>query len=165
MRTSFKHLFAVPSRVQYRSFILGESHPRILTLGLTAVLLLTFSTGFAIGLEVALGTFVTLFALAIALYGGVKRSGLLVAQFAVFSAVFWWAVFPPLIGYIWWDDGAQYQTIRQSDIYLDPEDELTWGVEAGIQYGIIAALSLGSIAYVVGTLYRHLRRDNPSTRS
>ncbi|PSQ55207.1 hypothetical protein BRD22_09950 [Halobacteriales archaeon SW_8_68_21] len=88
---------------------------------------------------------------------------MLVAQAAVFSAVVWWAAFPPLVGYLRWDDAARYRSIRRADIYLGPEGELAWGMEAGLGYGILAAFVLGSVAYGVGALYRSLRRDDPNT--
>jgi len=149
--------------MRYRSLLIGEFPFSIYTLMATALLLAIFSLGFSAGVELASGTLLTLCMSTIALYAGVKCGGLLIAQVSVFSAIFWRAVFPPLIGYLRWDDSSQYRTIRSADIYLGPEGELMWGIEAGIQYGVLAGVFLGSAAYGIGALYRQLRRDDPST--
>ena len=132
-------------------------------LGATAALLGVFSAGFLGGIEIAVGAFVLLCGLAVALYAGVEGGGLLAAQLAVFGSVCWRAVFPPLVGYLRWDDAARYTTTRWTHLYLGPEGELTRGIELGLIYGVLAAVVLGSAAYGVGALYRFLRRDDPST--
>jgi len=157
--------------MEYRTLSIGDRRPRLRVLGLTTVLFSVSSVGFLAGSEIGFGTLFGFFSVVVALYAGIKRGGLLVAQFAVFSSICWRAVFPPLIGYLRWQNGswtietvpARYDTLRNVHIFLGPKGELEWGIEVALQFGIPIGLVVGGLAYGTGALYRHLRRDDPTT--
>jgi len=157
--------------MQYINLLIGDRRPRFAALGMTAFLFLVSSVGFIAGGDLGFGTLFGFCSVAVALYAGIKRGGLLVAQFAVFASICWRAVFPPLIGYLRWDAGrwtietvpARYNTLRNVHIFLGPKGELEWGIEVALQFGIPLGLVVGGLAYGTGALYRHLRRDDPTT--
>ena len=157
--------------VNYRVLLIGDRRPRFRTLGMTAFLFLVSSAGFLAGVDLGFGTLFGFCSVAVALSAGIKRGGLLVAQFAVFSSICWRAVFPPLIGYLRWQNGSwtietvptRYETLRNVHIFLGPKGELEWGIEVALQFGIPIGLVVGGLAYGTGALYRQLRRDDPST--
>jgi len=134
-------------------------------------LVLVSSVGFLAGIDLGFGTLFGFCSVAVALYAGLRRGGLLIAQFAVFSSICWRAVFPPLVGYLRWDAGrwtietvpARYDTIRNVHIFLGPKGKLEWGIEVALHFGIPIGLVVGGFMYGTGALYRHLRRDDPST--
>ena len=84
--------------MEYGTLLIGDRRPRLRALGVTAVLFSVSSVGFLAGSEIGFGTLFGFFSVVVALYAGIKRGGLFVAQFAVFSSICWRAVFPPLIG-------------------------------------------------------------------
>jgi hypothetical protein len=157
--------------VTYSVLLIGDRRPRLRAFGVTGLLFFVSSVGFLAGSEIGFGTLFGFSSVAVALYAGIKRGGILTAQFAVFASICWRAVFPPLIGYLRWDAGqwtietipARYDTIRSVQIFLGPKGELEWGIRHALLEGTLIALFVGSAIYDTGALYRHLRRDDPST--
>ncbi len=157
--------------MQYWRLLIGDRRPRLQALGVTGLLFLVSSVGFLAGSEIGFGTLFGFSSVAVALYTGRTHGGLLVAQFAVFAGICWRAVFPPLVGYLRWKNGswtietvpARYDSLRNVHIFLGPKGELEWGIEVALYFGIPIGLVVGGLGYSVGALYRHLRRDDPST--
>ncbi|TYL39384.1 hypothetical protein CV102_08945 [Natronococcus pandeyae] len=94
--------------------------------------------------------------LLVALYAGWTRAGLLAGTGAVFLAILWRFVFPPLVGYLRWSWETRYTPPRALGYKLDPPGELYEGITHGPLYALGGATVLGGSAYLLGALARRL---------
>jgi len=92
------------------------------------------------------------FALGLAGYAGRNNGGLLAGWLAVFLAVLWLYVVPPLVAYLQGDDFGEreYAVLRPSVVGLDPYSELMFGLKYGPILALPVALIAGTTAFVLG---------------
>lgn len=131
---------------------------RVPTLGLSVPLLA--SAAFLLEYD-AFSVFLLYLSLVIALYAGWTRAGLLAGTGAVFLAICWRFVVPPLIGYLRWSWDTRYTPPRLLLYKRDPRGELVEGLTRGPVYALAGAVVLGGAAYLVGALCRRPRGRDP----
>lgn len=134
--------------------LVGESAPRIRVMAITGAVLFLASVAFLLEFDLVRTVWVLSVPLAIALYAGWGRAGVLMGCGAVFLVILWRFVFPPLIGYLRWSGDVRYTPPRILGYKLDPWGELLQGITYGPVYASIGAIILGGAAYVLGTLLR-----------
>lgn len=100
--------------------------------------------------------------LGLAVYAGRNNGGLFGAWLAVFLAVLWLYVVPPLIAHLQGTGfgDREYDTLRPSVVGLHPYDELMLGLQYGPIVALLVALSAGSIAFVLGKGIRHVSKQS-----
>ena len=101
------------------------------------------------------------FTLGSAGYAGRNDCGLLGGWLAVFLAVLWIYVVTPLTAYLQGDGigEREYAVPRPSVVRVDPYTELLFGLRYGPILAVLAALTFGSMAFVLG---KHTRRVSPT---
>lgn len=134
--------------------LVGETAPRIRVTVITVTVLFLASVAFLLEFDMVLTVWVMSVPLAIALYSGWRRAGVLMGCGAVFLVILWRFVFPPLIGYLRWAENVRYTPPRILAYKLDPWGELLQGFTYGPVYAFFGAIILGGAAYVLGTLLR-----------
>ena len=140
-----------------REGLMGAARARTRVLILGVALPVLASVAFLLEYDVVLTVFVLYAALAVALYAGWTRAGLVAGVGAVFLTIRWRFVFPPLIGYLRWSWDTRYTPPRLLAYKLDPPGELREGLIHGPVFALTGAVVLGGTAYLLGALGRRLR--------
>ncbi|MDJ1432280.1 hypothetical protein [Halostagnicola sp. A-GB9-2] len=133
-----------------RDALLGDRSPRIRAGVLALTLPILASVAFLLEYDLVLGFWPLYLALGIALYAGLARAGVLAGLGAVFLAILWRFVVPPLVGYLRWSMDTRYTPPRLLAYKLDPSGELQEGLTHGPLYALAGALVLGGLAYLIG---------------
>ncbi|WP_459888566.1 hypothetical protein [Halostagnicola bangensis] len=133
-----------------RDALLGDRSPRIRAGVLALALPILASVAFLLEYDLVLGFWPLSLALGIALYAGLARAGILAGLGAVFLAILWRFVVPPLVGYLRWSMDTRYTPPRLLAYKLDPPGELQEGLTHGPLYALAGALVLGGLAYLIG---------------
>lgn len=85
-------------------------------------------------------------------YAGKNHGGILSGWIALFLAVNWLYIVPPLVAYLQGDEfgDRSYAVLRPSVIGLNPYAELMTGLQIGPVVAILVALTVGSTAFILG---------------
>lgn len=133
--------------------IIGYSRSRrILELAVVALLVLA-SGGFVIGMDVGLSLGWIALTLGIAIVAGLAGAGLVPTIGSLWLIGLWWFVFPPLVGYLTnsWTGTTRYNHPRMMGYaYTSASAELLGGFEYGVKYGLMLAIVLGLLGYMIG---------------
>lgn len=141
-----------------RTALLGDRPHRVRVLALAVGLPVLASVAFLLEYDAVLGFGLLYVALAIALYGGWTRAGVLAGIGTVFLVILWRFVVPPAIGYLRWSMATRYTPPRTLGYKLSPRGELLEGLARGPVYAFVGAVVLGGIAYSGGVVLRRLWR-------
>ncbi len=109
--------------------------------------------------QYSLGSMAVGLALLIAAYAGWKRGGAVPGCGAVFLAVCWVFIVPPLLGYLRGSWDTRYTPPRTLGYKLDPRGELVEGLTSGPPTAIVVAVLLGGAAFLVGFGLRRIATD------
>ena len=134
--------------------LFGEPGPRTRVAILAIAIPALASVAFSLGADVVLGFSPLALSVGVALYAGAKRAGVLAGLGAVFLAVLWRFVFPPLVGYVRSSMDTRYTPPRALGYKLHPRGELIEGLTHGPLYAFGVAVVFGGGAYLAGTLIR-----------
>lgn len=146
-----------------RTGLFGDRPARLRVAGLTVLLPVLASIAFLLEFDQVLGGSVIALSVLIALYAGWDRAGLFAGLGAVFVAILWRFVFPPLVGYLRWSTDARYAPPWLVDEEgVDPTAELIEGVANGAVYALVGAVLLGGLGYLWGLVFR-LSREQRAT--
>lgn len=131
----------------------GESRPRSFLIAIVGGLVLLASVGFALGLPVGLSFGWILVAGGIAILAGWWGAGIGPTVGSMWLLSLWWFAFPPLVGYLGggWAVPSRYTHPRMLGFaYTSARAELLGGIEYGLKFGLIIAVVLGTVGYLVG---------------
>ncbi|OYR81642.1 hypothetical protein DJ71_01010 [Halorubrum sp. E3] len=133
--------------------VVGASPARELLALAVGGLLLLASLGFALGLEVGLPLWWIAVTLGIAVAAGFAGAGLVPTVGSLWLVGWWWFAFPPLVGYITgnWAGSTRYNHPRMLGYgYESARAELIGGLEYSVRYGLLFAVLIGLVGYMVG---------------
>ena len=122
----------------------------------TIPLLATVAFALRLDAQLSLGSLAVLAALLVAGYAGWSRGGAVPGCGAVFLAVTWVFVVPPLFGFLRGSWDLRYTPPRALGYKLDPRGELLEGLTHGPPTALVAAVVLGGAAFAVGFGLRRL---------
>ena len=134
--------------------LFGEPGPRTRVAILAIAIPALASVAFSLGVDVVLGFSLLALSVGVALYAGATRAGVLAGLGAVFLAVLWRFVFPPLVGYVRSSMDTRYTPPRALGYKLHPRGELIEGLTHGPVYALGVAVVFGGGAYFAGALIR-----------
>lgn len=140
-----------------RTALAGDQRFRTRVAALGVSIPVLASVAFLLEYDAVLTPSLLYVSLLVALYAGWTRAGLLAGTGAVFLAILWRFVFPPLVGYLRWSWETRYTPPRVLGYKLDPPGELYEGITHGPLYALGGAIVLGGSAYLLGALARRLK--------
>lgn len=134
--------------------IVGEGRKGGYLVVTTVALLVLLSGGFVLGIQdIGFSFGWVVVAVGIAILAGAIQAGLGPTIGSLWLFGLWWFVFPPLVGYLTgnWETASRYTYPRILDYgHTSAYAELVGGIENGVRSGLLFALLVGTVGYVIG---------------
>lgn len=142
-------------------YFAGDRRPRRALVAAVVALLAVASVAFLLGANVRFYEFVGWLVVVpgIAVAAGAAGAGLLPAVGSLWLVTLWGYAFPPLVGYLSgeWTPAGRYTHPRMMGFaYGSPRAELLGGIETSTEFGVVLAVVVGTVGYVVGSAVRWL---------